>query len=244
MKVTAYLKNGEYIKTDNFHDLTDVYDIEELICENISTFEGIEYVNTESIRSLRCRGGNLTSLKPFSKVSWPSLTEFSCEDTQISSLDGIQGMNKLIFLYCPRNNLFSLDGIQGMQLSVLICSENQIKDIRIFRDMNFDNMRLLSCHENAIMSLDGIQGKTFPEIDEFDFGVNQINNIDILSTCTFNKNIGLINFSYNQLTNIDVIEKLGIEEITFLRCYGNQLERIPSFEDIMIKEYDCSNYDE
>ena len=89
--------------------------------------------------------------KPYDQI-----TEFWCNDNQLTSLDGIENLVNLRWLFCFNNQLTSLDGIENLvNLRVLWCHDNQLTSLDGIE--NLVNLEVLWCHDNQLTSLDGIE---------------------------------------------------------------------------------------
>jgi Leucine-rich repeat (LRR) protein len=93
--------------------------------------------------------GVLNNLTLMSKVE--AVTNLNVNDSNITSLQGIEAFINLESLYCQRNQLESLDVSQNLVLSVLECESN------LFTSLDVSNntvLRTLGCANNNLSSLD------------------------------------------------------------------------------------------
>ena len=119
-------KYNQYIK-ENIHSDIDPYGEENWDDENLSPILQIAK-NTgkpyDQITVLDCNCKQLTSLEGIEKLI--NLEYLYCGVNQLTSLAGIENLTNLNYLYCDHNQLRSLDEIKNLNnLEIIFCRKNQ-----------------------------------------------------------------------------------------------------------------------
>ncbi len=126
------------------------------------------------------------------KKPYDRIITLNYEKRYLTSLNGIENLINLQFLYCDNNQLTSLEGIE-----------------------NLINLKGLSCTFNQIRSLNGIENLT--NLNYFFCQNNQLTNLDEIEKLT---NLEVLNCHNNQLTSLEGIENLI--NLNHLSCWNNQ----------------------
>ncbi|MCX7549415.1 immunoglobulin domain-containing protein [Xanthomarina sp. F2636L] len=80
-----------------------------------------------------------------------AVTSLNVNDSNISSLEGIEGFANLEVLFCQRNQLTSIDITQNLALEELECESNQFSSLDVSQNTA---LRVLGCALNNLTSLD------------------------------------------------------------------------------------------
>ena len=163
-------------------------------------------------------------------MPYDQITILRCSNNQLNSLDGIENLVNLQYLYCHNNKLDSLEGIENLvNLQQLYCSSNQLTSLEGIE--NLVNLRQLNCSYNQLTSLEGIENLVNLQI--FSCHNNQLTSLDGIENLVNLQILGCSNNRLNSLEfgdfSLDAFE-LGIDEtdlrrfkkLNFLSCIGNQ----------------------
>ena len=86
-------------------------------------------------------------IKRYPDDTWNKIKKISCSYKQLTSLEGIENLVNLEWLYCDGNQLTDLKGMEKLtNLKYLYCSGNQLNSIEGIE--NLDNLEKLYCHNN------------------------------------------------------------------------------------------------
>ena len=81
------------------------------------------------------------------ETKWREIKGISCENNQLTSLEGIENLVNLRSLYCYNNQLTSLKEIENLvNLKILYCSRNQLTSLEGIE--NLVNLKYLYCYNN------------------------------------------------------------------------------------------------
>jgi len=159
--------------------------------------------------------------------SFTSLTNLSCPNNQITSLD-FSSLGNLISLNCSNNQLTSLDLSYLSILNVLDCSSNQLTSLNV---NNLVNLTHFACSNNLITSLDV---SSLGDLTNLVCSQNQLTSLDISNL----GNLIVLGCSQNQLTSLDVS---NLANLTYLYCSNNQLTSIAVTNLVNLIDLNCSN---
>jgi hypothetical protein len=93
--------------------------------------------------------GNNDSILTNTEIT--NITAIDVEDLNISNLKGIEYFTNLTELSCSDNELTSLDVSKLVNLKILVCQDNQLHSLDV---SNLVNLQTLNCSYNCIESLD------------------------------------------------------------------------------------------
>jgi hypothetical protein len=162
---------------------------------------------------------NITSLFGIEKLT--NLTRLWYCNNQIPSFDGIEKLTKLTHLYCNDNQIPSLDGIEKLtKLTHLCCNGNKLTSLDGIE--NLTNLTTLGCNGNKLTSLDGIQQLT--KLETLTCYNNQITSLNGIENLT---NLRSFACNHNQITSLD-----GIEHLTNLRSLSCEYNQITSLDGV------------
>jgi Leucine-rich repeat (LRR) protein len=94
-------------------------------------------------------------------------------NSNISSLEGIQSFSNLETLWCWHNDLTNLDISQNSNLRTLVCYGNQLSSLDVSQNQNLEN---LFCSQNQLTTLDFSQNPNFKDLMCFS---NQLVALDL-----------------------------------------------------------------
>ena len=157
-----------------------------------------------------------------------NVEEIELEDTDASSLAGIELFENLHTLHCAFNQLTSLDVSKCTMLEGLYCSYNQLTTIDLSQNTA---LQRLSCYDNQLTSLDVSQCTNLDSLNCYD---NQLTSLDV-SRCT---KLAELNCSYNQLSTLDVSK--CADYLNSLNCDNNQLTSLDVGNFTKLTELYCS----
>jgi len=107
--------------------------------ENDPFGEEIEYIKQTFLSWLRNKYPD--------ENTWNKITEIDCHNNQLTSLEGIENLVNLKFLYCYDNQLTSLKEIENLvNLKELYCSNNQLTSLEGIE--NLVSLEHLYCYDN------------------------------------------------------------------------------------------------
>lgn len=106
--------------------------------------ENYPYVSTRTL--LNISGSGITDLEGIQEFK--SLKILSCSYCMIESLKPLKEMKHLTTLFCDNNNITSLDGIQGLSLEWINCEYNNIKSLKEIK--NIKTLKKLYYTGNAV----------------------------------------------------------------------------------------------
>ena len=147
---------------------------------------------------------DLTGIEDFT-----ALTELSCDDNQLTSLD-LSGNPLLEVLWCTGNQLTSLDLSGNPLLEELGCENNQLTSLDLSGNPVLEEFY---CDSNQLTSLD-LSGN--PLLEELYCGDNQLTSLDLSG----NPLLVYLWCNNNQLTSLDLTSNTVLEG---LDCSNNQL---------------------
>ena len=150
------------------------------------------------------------------------------DNSDISSLAGIEFFTAIVILNCFGNQLINLNLTSNIALIYLSCSFNQLTDLNI---SNNARIRELDCANNQLTSLNL---STNIDLTRVFCENNLLSNLNIT-------NCSLLNELYcnnNQLTNLNLTSNISLNS---LRCYNNQLSILIINNNVELNNLDCSN---
>ena len=156
-----------------------------------------------------------------------NLRSLYCGKNELTSLD-VTRCKALEFLYCDNNELTSLDVSQCTALQKLSCSRNQLTSLDVSQ---CTKLAELNCSDNQLTTLDVSKCKDY--LTTFICDNNQLTSLDVSN---FTKLID-ISCCNNQLTSLDVELCVILE---FLECETNQLTSLDVSWCYGLKYIDCS----
>ncbi len=133
-------------------------------------------------------------------------------------------------LLCSNNgaNLTGLDAGQNTDLTVLLCSNNQISNLDVSKNTE---LTTLTCSENQLGNLDVSQNT---KLTMLNCAKNQLGSLDI------SQNTELLRFfcSNNQISNLDVSQNT---KLTALSCYNNKISNLDVSKNTELRILFCEN---
>lgn len=175
---------------------------------------------------------DIEDLKPLEKLIF--LEEIRCNDTKITSLEGIENLQNLTILDCSNNdNINSLTPVSGItSLKELYCGNTMVKNLTPLK--NLTNLRILDVHFSTInkliviselkslekldvsenlplFDLDGVEGLV--NLVEFNCSETKIDDLTPLENLKFLKVLNVSNTSIKTLKPIQSVRTL--EELDF-----------------------------
>ncbi len=138
------------------------------------------------------------------------VTVLNVENSNITSLSGIESFFALETFACANNNIISLDISQNLSLTLFECSNNQLSNLNV---SNNGNLSALFCIDNQLSTLD-ISYNT--NLIYLFCDNNQLTNLDVSN----NASIQTIQCDVNQLTSIDLSNNPNINSLS---CSSNPL---------------------
>ncbi len=152
----------------------------------------------------------------------------------ISTIDGIEFFNTLLYLDCSHNQLTNIDVSQNTKLKCLYCFSNDLTSLDVSRNTDLE---ILECGYNPICNLDTSRNTGLTHLYCYD---NQLTSLDVSQNtslvfleCSSNQ-LGALNVSnntslvslaigYNQLQYIDISHNTELKSLT---CWSNQLSML------------------
>lgn len=131
-------------------DVSDCRMLEYLDCSHNDLSEELMLELNDKLTILNCSDNKLIDVLDLKYNVL--LTEVDCSNNQLTSLDlGLDYNTLLTKVDCSYNQLTSLDLGHKESLTVLICSHNNIDDLKIDR---LNGLEKLDCQENSLVELD------------------------------------------------------------------------------------------
>ena len=181
-----------YVPDDNFEQRLIGYGLDDVLDDYVLT------ENINSITGLSLASSFITDLTGIE--DFVSLTNFTCENNQITTLDLSQN-TQLSTIRLTFNQINgTVDLSQNVNLYQLECDGNFITDLILPATSTLDRVW---CRNNALTTLDTTQN---PELRELVAGDNQINSLDVSQ----NTQLRTLSISSNQLTNIDLSNNVNL----------------------------------
>jgi hypothetical protein len=236
--VIKWWKGGKFenLQTfENFINEIDPYGEEDWEYDNLSPVLQIakkQNIPYDQITFLSCDNNQLTSLEGIENLV--NLKILDCWNNQLTSLEGIENLVNLEALSCSNNQLTSLEGIENLiNLEKLWCSNNQLTSLDGIE--NLVNLEKLWCSNNQLTSLEGVENLI--NLKELYCRDNQLTGLKGIENLF---NLKQLWCSSNQLTSLEGIENLiNLEK---LRCSNNQLTSLEGIENLVnLKTLNCWN---
>lgn len=176
----------------------------------------------------------LTDLKPLSKLIF--LEEIRCNDTKITSLEGIENLQNLKVLDCSNNdNINSLSPlIELKSLEELYCGNTMVKNLAPLKSLV--NLRVLDVHYSTVNKLIVISElKSLERLD-----VSQNSPLFYLDGVEGLTNLVELNCSETRISDLTPIQTLKYLEI--LNLSNTSVKTLRPLQDVRtLKELDFSN---
>jgi len=158
------------------------------------------------------------------KTTWWNIHRINCSFNKFTSLEGIENLPNLEYLYCHNNNLVNLKGVQTLRkLKEIQCYNNRLETLVGVGDL--PNLTEIRCHKNRLRNLHGLEN--LPHLNRLVCFENQIRTLDGLEN---SKYLYYLNISENNLRNLDGIENL--KRLETLYCHVNFLTTLDGVEKI------------
>jgi len=177
---------------------------------------------------------DITDLKPLTKLIF--LEEIRCNDTKITSLEGIENLMNLTVLDCSNNdNINSLIPLSGItSLKELYCGNTMVKNLSPLK--NLTNLRILDVHFSTINKLVVISELKSLEI------LNVSQNLPLFQLDGVEGLVNLIEFNCSE-TKIDDLTPL--QELKYLKILDISNTSITTLRPLQevrtLEELDFSN---
>ena len=160
---------------------------------------------------------DLTGIKYF-----PNLKELYCNGGDLANLDVSQN-TKLTNLYCYNNQLTSLDGVSGLQmLTRLSVNHNTLTDVSPLAVCT--TLTELDISNNTLTDISALS--TLVNLERFVFSSNQVT---ALPEWPEGCKLQVIDGAYNAVTSLDNLSKMG--SLTYIYMDYNQISNIDSLAD-------------
>ena len=153
------------------------------------------------------------------------LSELSCYDNQISTLDVSSNLN-LMGLTCEYNNISNLDISNNLALAYINCGTNNITSLDV---SNNTLLTFISCNSNQLTALD-VQNNTL--LTGLNCWGNQLDSLNL------NNNIALtyLGCSNNPLSSLNLINNTALNE---LYCGNNLLTTLDVSNNTALTKLAC-----
>ncbi|MGI6736928.1 MAG: Ig-like domain-containing protein [Anaerovoracaceae bacterium] len=173
---------------------------------------------------IRVNDSNISSLKGIEYFT--ALQKLSCENNRIASLD-LSRNTALTDLYCNDNRLTSLDLSRNTRLTLLCCHDNQLASLDLSRNTK---LMLLNCQDNRLTSLDLSRNTALTSLMCDD---NRLASLDL------SRNTALIILSCydNRLASLNVRSST---KLTTLECAKNQLASLDLSSNTALTTLNCA----
>ena len=175
------------------------------------------------ITYLALQNSNITSLEGIQYLT--SITYMSCYNNQIREID-LSKCTELERLTVGENNLTSINISNNTKLKELNCAYNSISHLDLSNNLELTN---LYCIENNLSSLD-VSNNIL--LEELQCSNNKLSVLDIRK----NKNLTYLTCANNSLQNIDVQNNILLE--TFY-CCSNQFTTLDLSKNINLVNFEC-----
>ena len=187
------------------------------------------------MQQINCSGNKeITSLKPLAQLKF--LTKINCSGTNITSLDGIEGLTNLVDLICSNNdNINSLIPVSNLTNLVSInCGNTMVKSLAPLRGLT--NLKKLDVHFCTVNNL--IQIKDLKKLTDLNVSQNQ----SLYTIEGVDKLLNLINFDCSE-TNVDDLTPLqSLKYLESLHVSDTKVVTLRPLQGVRsLTEVDCSN---
>ena len=133
------------------------------------------------------------------------------------------------------DNLKTISKINFNNLLQINLSNNQIRDMSIFKENSFANLRFLILADNKIGSLDPLEKNTFENLEFLSLNTNKF-----IDTKSFqNKNFFSLNYlslSKNSISDISFLPVADLPNLTVLNLSNNHINNINTFRYLKTPE--------
>jgi len=181
------LAQQTYVPDDNFEAHLEARGMGDGIANNDS-------VTTSNIVGITRLGVSNQTISDLTGIEdFTALTDLSCSDNQLTSLD-VSNNTALTSLRCFSNPLTSLDVSNNTALSVLVCYDNQLTTLDV---SNNTALTTLWCYDNQLTSLDVSNNTALTTLRCYS---NQLTSLDVSNNTALTD----LHCYDNQLTSLDV----------------------------------------
>ncbi len=148
-----------------------------------------------------------------SQTELSKVTSISANNSNITSLKGVEHFYNLTTLYCYNNKLTSLDMSGNTKLVKLACYGNQLTSLNVTKCAE---LKELYCYSNKLTSLDVTKNVKLMQLNPKD---NMLTTIDV------SKNTELVNLCVirNKITSLDLRNNT---KLLYLYCRSNNLKSL------------------
>ena len=174
------------------------------------------------------------------------ITSINVNNSNITSLKGIEYFTALMYLECYSNQLTELDVTQNSNLQTLHCQDNQLTTLDVTKntaltELAFTNLTAIDvtkntaltrlwCRNNQLTELDVTNNTALTYLECRD---NQLTELDV----TNNTALTHLDCQNNQLTELDVTKNLSLYH---LECRENQLTELDVSHNTELTHLFCS----
>jgi Leucine-rich repeat (LRR) protein len=152
------------------------------------------------------------------------------DNSQLTSLVGIQNFNNLQFLNCDKNSLANLDLTGLNKLKSLECNENKLTSITL---TGVNSLEILSCETNSLTS---VNVSSLLLLKNLSIRSNKISALNILSL----SNLENLNCSNNQITDLNTS---GLLKLKDLSIYTNPLKNLNTSKCVSLIKLYASDFE-
>lgn len=217
--MTLKLSNNKIVSVEPIGGLMNLSDIS-LSDNQIQNVKGLE--NLEYISLLDLSNNCINDISAFSNPQ-DSIENLNLENNQLTSLNGIQGLENLFYLNASNNQLTDIDDISGLTLlTTLILSHNNIASVGILENMT--NLNRVDMSYNQLENISFIQ--SFTGVYEIGYGDLNLSHNKIQSLAIFTTIYQ--DSTYNGMSMLDVSNNQieSIEELSFLSTNSNSIYQL------------------
>lgn len=188
----------------------------------VKNFKGIGYFT--NLQQLDLHSYGLKSLANMEEL--PSLWALSVESNKIKNIDALalENFKNLTYLSVSDNQLSTLNGIEVLSnLKWLYADYNKITDIKVLKKLN--HLEYVDASGNQLTSLKPLRNCT--KVKKLDVSYNKLKTLSDLKKL---KNLQELSFRFNEIKNVDVL--LNFKNLTQLDGKYNQLKKLPDLKKL------------
>ena len=154
------------------------------------------------------------------------------------SVDVLNKLSKLEYLFLSNNNLNNLETFQEMNLSnlnYLSLAQNKLVNISHLSKVNLNNLNILNLSFNNIENISCLQKMNIPYLEELKLANNNIYNIDCLENINLPK-LKSLDLKHNKIKSIEVLENVNFPDLEILNLDNNDISDINSLKNLSFNE--------
>ncbi|WOO86813.1 leucine-rich repeat domain-containing protein [Mollicutes bacterium LVI A0039] len=184
--------------------------------------KNIEASNATALKRLDCSSKNISSLEGIDQLV--NLEYLYLNNNSISDIDQLEYLENLKYLQLYSNDIDSVEALSSLtDLRQLLIDDNNITDISGLGSL--EKLMILSANDNNITSIDALDNLT--SLRELNLVNNKIKNLSGLENLTSLQKLRLEN---NQITNIDALADLDNLQVVYLS--NNQIDSLESLTSL------------